>query len=173
MTRKGRQEWIGAKPNTVYHSLNVIGSLPDKSFRTEVGLTNFAAEAVNSGCEKSNNKKAFAHAKQAGEERRWLYARNWYEWPKELLIDGDDSEDTKGVIGTYVRANCRQTVNQGAVWIRKESPVLYLLIQPEVSRTGPDFAVISKSICHDDASSVVASFPAMWQPSDATHRPRL
>lgn len=167
MTRKGRQEWIGAKPNTVYHSLNVTGSLPGKSFRTEVGLTNFAAEAVNSGCKKSNNKKAFAHAKQAGEERRWLYARNWYEWPEELLIDGDDSEDTKSVIGTYVRANCRQTVNQGAVWIRKESPALYLLIQPEVSRTGPDFAVISKSICHDDASSVVATFPAMWQPSDA------
>jgi hypothetical protein len=167
-TKVTAQKWVGASSEVTVRTLKVVGSSAGKSFRSEAGLTSEAAKGANSGCQKSNNKKSFAQAKKSGEERRWLYAKNWDTWPTELVVSGDDdSNGARAVSGTYFRANCRQTVNQGAIWIRKESPILYLLIRPEVSRTGSDFAIISKSISYEDASSVLATFPVSWQPSDA------
>ena len=162
---KGRQkqEWVAAKLDTTLHSLKIVGSTPGESFRVETGLTDEAARGVNSGCKQNNNKKKFAEAQRLGEERRWVYVKNWKEWPEKLVVTGEK----EAVTGTYLRASCRQTVNQGAVWIRTETPQRFLLIKPEVSRTGPDFAIISKSISHEDASSVLATLPGSWQPCDA------
>lgn len=165
--RKG-QEWVRVSSSDITRTLEVVGSSAGKSFRSEVGLTVEAAKEVNSGCQKNTNKKAFSSAKKLGEERRWLYAKNWDAWPTKLVVaDVDGSDEARAVAGTYLRATCRQTVNQDALWIRSESPMLYLLIRPDVSRTGSDFAIISTTISFEDASSVLATFPVSWQPSDA------
>ncbi|EJK70638.1 hypothetical protein THAOC_07985, partial [Thalassiosira oceanica] len=42
-----------------------------------------------------------------------------------------------------------------------------VLTVPQVSRNGPDYAVVSSSISHEDASSILACFPAFWEPCDA------
>jgi hypothetical protein len=156
--------------------LKIVGSLPASSFRSEIGLTQIAAKSMKETSEKSHNRKSFAQAKGLGEERRWRYAKNWENWPDALDISACSQEmmdgDIEDVSGTYHRSQCRQTVNQGALWIRDESPALYLILKPEVSRTGPDCAVISKSLSHDDTSCIVATLPATWQPCDAL-RPDL
>jgi hypothetical protein len=164
-TTTEKQEWFCAKASLHTKTLKVVGSSPGPSFRTEVGLMSAAADAVNSGCKKANNRKSFAQAKQLREERRWLYPKNWKKWPNQIEVYGSDQAQ---VAGTYVRAHCRQTVNQNAVWIRKDrQPTLYILIRPQVSRTGPDFAILSKSISYQNASSVIATLPESWEPSDA------
>ena len=155
--------------------LKIVGSLPALSFRAEIGLTQVAAESMKETSGKSHNRKSFAQAKRLGEERRWQYAKNWENWPDTLDISACSQGMTNGdmnVSGTYLRSQCRQTVNQGALWIRDGPPALYLILKPEVSRTGPDCAVISQSLSHDDTSCIVATLPANWQPCDAL-RPDL
>lgn len=44
---------------------------------------------------------------------------------------------------------------------------LYILVQPNVNRTGPDNVVVSSSLAHGDTSSILAVLPWTWQPSDA------
>jgi len=78
----------------------------------------------------------------------------------------------QSVCGKYVRVQCRAPFNQGAAWIRQGMRRLYLLIQPNVSSTGPDTAIISRSLSHKEASFVVARFPEMWQPNDALVKTR-
>mmetsp|Transcript_36589 Transcript_36589/g.88683 ORF Transcript_36589/g.88683 Transcript_36589/m.88683 type:complete len:2159 (+) Transcript_36589:2-6478(+) len=149
-------------------ALRVVGSSPAKSFRSEVGLTQEAADGVSSGCKKKNNTKMFMKAKSLGEERRWNYSKKWEYWPDELNISEVNRGSTGSFLcGRYIRARCRRSFNQGAAWVRQEEPKLYLLIQPNVSRTGPDSAIISRSSSHEDSTSVVARFPEMWQPNDA------
>jgi hypothetical protein len=75
------------------------------------------------------------------------------------------------VTGTYKRCQCRQTTNQGALWIREQEsdnqPPLFLMLKPEVSRTGPDISIVSRSLSHKDESAIVAVLPSDWQPCDA------
>ena len=108
----------------------------------------------------------FAQKSHTSEERRWLYAKNWESWPETLVITATDTNQSAQVSGTYKRSKCRQTINQAALWIREEAPALYLLLKPEVSRTGPDIPIISRSLCHKDLTSIVATLPALWQPCD-------
>jgi hypothetical protein len=156
--------------------LKIVGSLPAPSFRSETGLTQVASDSMKETSEKSHNRKSFAQAKSHGEEQRWRYVKNWENWPDTLDISACSQKmmdaNIVNVSGTYHRSQCRQTVNQGALWIRDKSPALYLILKPEVSRTGPDCAVISQSLSHDDASCIVATLPANWQPCDAL-RPDL
>eukprot|EP00986_Skeletonema_menzelii_P009048 scaffold4016_cov116-Skeletonema_menzelii.AAC.5 len=101
-----------------------------------VGLTDEAAEAMVKNS-KDTQAKSFNAASKRGEERRWLYAKNWKEWPEEVTIeDGmmDDCDVNLG--GKYVRVGCLHTFNQNACWIRRRTdsaPELYFLIKPDVS----------------------------------------
>ena len=165
---EGKVEWQHKLlPDLV--SITVVGESESLSFRAELGLTTDAAEALLA-TSKTSHKTRFVHAaRKRGEIRRWTYADNWKVWPDKISISGND-ERAAMLYGDYERAACRQTVNQSALWIKsgsgKKAP-LYLLLQPNVSRNGPDQAVISTSISHHDASSIVATFPTNWQPCDA------
>jgi len=74
------------------------------------------------------------------------------------------------VDGDYVRASCRQTTNQSALWIRKSTVGKrhYLMIQPNRNRTGQDTAAITSSLDHDELSALEAELPQHWDPSDAS-----
>ena len=144
-------------------TLSVIGVNPTPSFRIQVGLNDIALEGQFKAIKTQH--KAYDQAKKRGEERRWLYVENWRDWPQEITIS-----DCPILCGKYIRVRCQQTINQSACWIRKQSnsaSELYLLLKPDVGRTGPDVAVISSSIDATFSSSIIATFPLDWQPSDA------
>ena len=68
------------------------------------------------------------------------------------------------------KVGCKHTFNQNACWIRKktnDTPELYLLIKPDVSRINPDYAIISTSTNHDDSFALLATLSSHWQPCDA------
>ena len=171
-------EWM-VKSSDLVVSLTVEGINPTSSYRIEVGLNDVAAEALKAHCKKKGGtKNSFEKALQIGEQRRFIYADNWKVWPKTITIrygGGEDKLSSRAsavnhVLGTYERAACRHTVNQNGLWVRKSegnAPTLYLLIKPEVSRTGPDTAIISTSLGHDETSCILAYFPVDWQPCDA------
>ncbi len=163
--------WIVKAPDTET-TLSIVGNGTTPSFRVQVGLTDIAAEAMVTNSQEATKKAHFNAAKGRGESRRWHYADNWEDWPKELIIEDGRMDDSDGVNlgGTYTRVGCLHTFNQNACWIRKEkddTPELYFLIKPDVSRNGPDTAIISSSSCHDDVSSIMATLPWQWQPCDA------
>ncbi|GKY91341.1 hypothetical protein MPSEU_000106300 [Mayamaea pseudoterrestris] len=143
------------------------------SLRAEVGLADEVAKELKCTAAKSHNKKHYVNARDRGEERRWIYADNWKQWPETILIkapSGHMQAKQMVVAGKYIRAKCRQTTNQSALWIRRSNSSdsdLYLIIIPNVHRTGPDQLVISSSINYTDSASVVAIFPRDWQPCDA------
>ena len=144
-------------------TLSVVGSKTSPSFRIQVGLKDEALEGQRNAIKTQH--KAFAAAKSRGEERRWLYVKNWKEWPENITVS-----DHPAISGEYARVNCEQTINQSACWVRKQTedtPELFLLLKPDVGRTGPDLAIITSSINYLDASSVLATFPLDWQPCDA------
>eukprot|EP00957_Ditylum_brightwellii_P090937 6924770-Ditylum_brightwellii.AAC.1 len=72
-----------------------MGENPMVSERAETGLTDFSAESLVENAKKSHNAKSFGPAKQRGEERRWIYAKNWKNWPEKITISTvkDDSEE--------------------------------------------------------------------------------
>lgn len=147
-------------------SLNVIGEGFSESPRISVGLVESVEQDLKAAATKSHNSKLFNIARVRNEERRWIYPKNWDKWPKVITIE---SEDCESVSGTYERSSCEQTVNMNALWIRqgtKNAPKLYLLIEPNVSRIGPDCAIISSSISYE-SQYVIAKFPHHWQPCDA------
>lgn len=162
-------QWM-ARSRNVDATLVVQGSKPSNSFRVDVGINDEAHKSILATTKKQNAKDCNA-AKQRGEARRWLYPDNWKEWPDEIVITGEDELE-----GTYERARCKQTVNQNALWLKKGDgkgiPTLYILLKPEVSRTGPDTAIISTSVSHADSSCIRAIFPVDWEPCDAM-RPEL
>lgn len=137
-------------------SIIVKGKDAEDSPRVEVGLTDVAANALLQASQrKGANVNQFNAAKKRGETRRWRYAENWKKWPATISIEGDPARpltgDSQVVVksfsGTYHRADCRQTSNQSALWIKDEvtssnsedcSPACYILIKPNVNRTGPD-----------------------------------
>ena len=166
----GKCEWF-LKTLSSIGAFSVVGSGETESIRKESGITEIAQQNLLSNSKAKHNKKVFDAAYARGEVRRWRYAKNWMIWPKSITIDSDTSYSSiVDIRGTYERAECRQTVNQSALWIKaaeKNVPTLYLLMKPEVSRTGPDKAVISSSLSHHDSSSIVAIFPINWEPNDS------
>lgn len=147
--------------------LKGVGATP--SFRAELGINDYAKERIDATAQSNHKKKAVEAAKARGEERRFFYVNNWKEWPEMIDISGG-GEAASIVHGQYERAACRQTINQSALWIRKateSNPALYLMIQPKVSRNGPDYAVITSSMFHDDLSSIIVRLGWLWQPCDA------
>ena len=163
--------WLYKSSNSVV-SLIVEGNGKTDSMRTATGITQVAEGTLKVNSEAGHNKKTFASAQARGESRRWVYTRNWMEWPESVTISSNDTSDAAAtaLFGEYKRVGCRQTINQSALWIRAEtddSPCLYLMMMPEISRTGPDTAIISTSISYKDSSSILAVFPSNWQPCDA------
>lgn len=144
----------------------VAGSGETQSLRAEVGLEEHVGidqfDAVSS-------KKPFLEAKSRGEANRWVYPTNWRKWPKTIHISIPEmvSNEHIDVSGDYVRASCRQTVNQSALWIRNgeaSSDTLYFLLQPNVNRCGPDRAIISSSSDFRDVAAIIAILPSNWDP---------
>lgn len=161
------EEWAG-RNKTAKATVRVEGTGTSDSPRVEVGLKDSVATDIRNAVVKE---KAFKEAKSRGEARRWLYADNWKQWPSKIsLCVQSGTSALVNLSGEYVRASCRQTTNQSALWIKKgarnERP-LYILIQPNVNRTGSSKAVVSCSVNHDDLSSVIAEFPPVWEPCDA------
>ena len=153
-------------------SISLKGKGVTDSFRVEVGLTDEAADTLQHICGKPFYTKHFQAAKRRGELRRWQYPENWREWPETIQVGSNaPTQRLAAMLGRYTRAKCRQTTNQSALWIKKgdeKNPFsVYILIKPHVNRTGPDRAVISSSICHDDSSSILAVLPWTWQPCDS------
>ena len=148
-------------------SLEITGKDPEPSIRVEMGLTDKAAANLRVASFKGPQKKHFQSAQKRGEDRRWLYPTNWKEWPSTLEIK---SKDLTMLNGVFKRVSCRQTANQSAIWMRcseNDRPALYIIIKPNVGRTGPDSAVISSSISFTDFSAVVVTLLSTWQPCDA------
>jgi site-specific DNA-cytosine methylase len=146
--------------------LKIVGSDPAPSTRVELGLTDTAGKALRVVGSQGAQKSYFKLAKERGEEERWLYHKNWKDWPNTMTMHSDDLDE---INGDYKRAACRQTTNQSALWIKhgnKDRPALYLIIKPNVGRTGPDTAIISRSISHEDFGAILVSIPS-WQPSHA------
>jgi len=157
--------WISKAPSRK-GSLHVVGEGVSESPRISVGLVDSVEQDLKAAATKSHNLKFFNSARERNEERRWIYTKNWDKWPKVITIE---SEDCDSLSGTYERASCEQTVNMNALWIRHRTdnaPTLYLLIEPNVSRTGPDNAIITSSISYQ-SQYVIAKFPHYWQPCDA------
>ena len=158
-------------------SLLVSGQGMTLSHRVEVGLTESASAALEEHARKKPIEKKFKEAKRRGEQRRWLYPDNWKEWPKLITvaqpesIAHTDAVDSR-VFGTYKRADCRQTTNHSALWIKAgsadaSSEDVYILLKPNVNCTGPDHGIISTSLDHDDTSSILVDMNQAWQPCDA------
>ena len=158
-------EWLVSKEPSVI-SIEVAGSDPCESFRSELGLLDEANEQIKQYT-KTTGRKKFQEAEKLGEHFRWRYPENWKEWPSVIQIA---SKNYSEIDGEYRRVSCRQTTNQSALWIRTadggESP-LYILLKPNVGRTGPDVAVVSKSIAWDDFDAILVEFPVSWNPSNA------
>ena len=165
-------EWM-AKGKTQSISVNAVGSDPAPSFRVELGLKDQAERSMKAAS-RGAQEKHFKNAELRGEAGRWLYRKNWKEWPNKISLT---SAEFDSIDGDYHRSPCRQTTNQSALWIRhregKNETPLYLIIKPNVGRTGPDAAVISTSISHDDVSAILVSFSTSWQPSDALREESL
>lgn len=146
--------------------LTVKGEGATPSPRVAVGLTDKAYFDLKKSVQASSNKKSYYNACQRNESRRWVYPSNWKTWPQTITVD---STEGNPLSGKYDRASCEQTINMNALWIREatcDDPALYLLIKPNVSRTGPDMAIISSSISYNE-ECILAKFPSCWQPCDA------
>ena len=167
--------WRGRAADTTWtFCLDGVGATD--SPRIEVGLTDAAEQSLVAASKMKSNANSFKAAKDRGEERRWLYPKKWKQWPEKIQLkatvgSSDQSRSAVDLLsGTYERARCRQTTNQSALWIKRgssEEPSFYILIKPNVNRTGPDTAVVSSSLAHDDTSSILAVLPWDWEPSDA------
>jgi SNF2-related domain len=162
--------WMGKSSNTSVKT-NVVGIGFTDSNRVEVGLSDDAEMALLDHISKARVEKDFEASKRRGEERRWIYAKNWKVWPEKIVIDKISSHDGNlHIDGEYIRCHCRRTINQGALWMKSgsdASPSLFLLLRPNVFRTGPDTAIISTSSNYEDTLSVIAEFPFKWEPCDS------
>lgn len=173
--RQGSSEiqWRGRAADSTFSSFRLVGEGKTDSARVEVGLTDVASEALIETSKTRYYEKDFKKAKDRGEERRWVYPKEWKHWPEEIHVTAsDDAKDTADFVsGTYKRADCRHSTNQSALWIKKGNTAnpssLYIMLKPNVNRIGPDYAVITTSLDHDDTSSILAVLPWKWQPSDA------
>jgi len=168
--------WM-ARCLNISSDLKVVGSHSTPSFRATTGLTDQAQKSLQQYAEADRQTKDFIKAKKNGQERRFIYPINWKEWPHEIFIDPinciEKDEITK-VCGRYQRVDCTQTIAQNALWIKKKESdddvPLYLFINPDISRTGPDHVVISSSLSAEDSTFVLARLPLAWQPCDALNK---
>lgn len=152
-------------------SLQIVGEGVSDSIRKEVGLTELAAETLKNAVKTKVNSKVYEEAKKRGEKFRWVYPKNWKEWPEVLSISKKTIPKTHdNICGKYIRAKCRQSTNQSALWIKPGTgsiPTLYFIMKPNVNRTGPDVGIITSSILFQDVSSILAVLPVNWQPCNA------
>ena len=151
-------------------ALEVVGEGKTDSYRMEVGLTDKAAESLQAHANKKCNAKNVNAAKSRGEKSRWVYPTNWKDWPETITVSSKDKSLDGRILGAYSRKNCQQTTNQSALWVKdngKNEEATYILLKPNVSRTGPDSAVISLSIDHNESSFFLCSIDRNWQPCDA------
>ncbi|KAI2504230.1 pyrimidine dimer repair by nucleotide-excision repair [Fragilaria crotonensis] len=86
-----RGSWVG-RSKEFGAVVSVVGAGSSDSNRVDVGLTDDAALALKEHASKARIKKDFDSAKHRGEERRWIYAKNWKVWPERITID-DVPED--------------------------------------------------------------------------------
>ncbi|GMH56832.1 hypothetical protein TrLO_g11280 [Triparma laevis f. longispina] len=151
--------------------LRIIGSNPEKSTRIKMGLTDKAVsgpdginQAGKSGISVKPKKRDIA----AGDGRRWQYAKNWKECPKTLIVK--DSPDT-ALNGTYEKTGCELSTPQSVLWVKKaeskNDTLLYILLNPNVSRVAPDQGIISESPSPLDSTRIRAKLDYNWQPCDA------
>ena len=90
--------------------------------RVTVGLTDKAYADLKTGTQSSSNKKSYNAACQRNESRRWLYPKNWKQWPQTITIK---SSDDTPLSGKYERASCEQTVNMNTLWIREATKMIH------------------------------------------------
>jgi hypothetical protein len=150
--------------------IQLSGQGTTPSHRVEVGLTDLAASALEEHTQKKSSMNAFEAAKERGEERRWIYPSNWKDWPESIRIRCFDETVDDRIIGIYKRAKCRQTTNHSALWIKSsgdQSTSVYILLKPNVNRTGPDRGIISTSMDHDDSTCILAELDTFWEPCDS------
>ena len=172
MNGSTKPQWTRSSKATTA-SLMLKGDGAGDSFRAEIGLTDEAARSLVEASLKDYYKKDVAAAKRRNEQRRWQYPKNWKVWPENIHVEcaGSGNFVRSDVFGTYKRAQCRQTTNQSALWIKEGStenePCLYIVVKPNVNRTGPDTTIVTSSISHLDSSAVIAVLPWTWQPCDA------
>ena len=165
-----KEQWLGRKKN-IEMEVQITCSGQKDSPRIEMGLLGEVETLI---CSDVSDKQAtaFKRAKERGEERRWIYPENWKRWPECITLQVKGSAgDASRINGQYVRASCRQTMNQSALWRKRgvvDQETLFLVIRPNVNRTGPDRAVITSSLDHSAHSCIVAEFPTFWQPCDAS-----
>ena len=146
-------------------SVQLSGDGTTDSLRAEVGLLDSVEKELAAT---ASSKKEYAKAKALGEGHRWKYNSAWKTWPETIKIGCGGSDRLEASIGgSYHRSTCRQTTNQSALWIRSGDTTRYIIIKPNVHRTGPDECVLSESIDYNDSSSILAYFPRGWQPEDA------
>ncbi len=146
-------------------SLYVEGQDAKPSPRVRAGLLDQACEDLQEATTTSHNKKSYNAARCRNETHRWTYPKNWKDYPGTIIIQGEEDFS-----GKYDLAKCEQTINMSSLWIREEQdgqPSMYIVIKPNVHRIGPDTAIITSSIDHDDSTSILAELPQGWQPSDA------
>ncbi|CAB9508230.1 C-5 cytosine-specific DNA methylase [Seminavis robusta] len=151
----------------VSSSIQLSGTGDTDSYRVEVGITDEAPEALEQHTK--SKKGRYELVVKTKEERRWLYPKVWKKWPSSIRIRCPHDGIDRRVSGTYLRAACRQTTNQSALWIKQVEgkPSIYLLMKPNVSRTGGDYAIITTSMDFTDTSCILAELDQYWQPGDA------
>lgn len=173
----GSVTWEILERNSMEIGLNITGSVPIESYRRRVGLNDVAEESIHTKMSNTTSRAIKQHSQTSTDRRRYYYASNWKEWPKVIKItrdepnlSGKEGEVASLLEGTYISVECEHTINQNALWIRKSSgkkPTLYLLLKPDVARTGPDVGIISTSVSYEDTTHVLAYLPSSWQPCDA------
>jgi len=93
-------------------------------------------------------------------------------WPKEIRVNTTSQKILNGV---YRRTKCMGTVCFHALWrcVRKDKPDTYLLVRPNVARTGPDHYIISTSPRYEDVSSVLAVLDPTFSPEQIVKKQKI
>ena len=150
--------WEILSPEKSRAKLRLAGRGWSPSHRVQVGLTDDACDSF----EKHNVKSAFI-PKMQSRNSLTTYNEKWKQWPSEIEVSGSSLVD-----GTYRRLTCRHTLVHSALWRRDssgEKPVLYILIRPDIVRSGLDTAVISRTPSYNDTMDVCELFD--WIPENA------
>lgn len=97
-------------------------------------------------------------------------------WPEVISVTASPgTAHTANILcGEYLRAKCRGTAVQGAIWHRQGAngkPAAYLYFGPDVDRTLPDVPVFATAPSyHDAASYEFAELDAQWAPEEIISR---
>lgn len=73
-------QWRAKAADSTFASFSMEGEGETDSARIEVGLTDAASESLIESSKSTHNAKHFKAAKARGEERRWLYPKDWKRW---------------------------------------------------------------------------------------------